>query len=392
MKKTIRDYDLNNKRVIIRVDFNVPIKDGIIVDDTRIKESLKTINYAIENNSKVILLSHLGRIKKEEDKEKNSLRIVAKRLCELLNKNVLFANTYDFSKINESISNMNNGDVILLENTRFFDLDNKKESSNDIELAKSFASLGDIFINDAFGTVHRSHASNVGIASFLPNGIGFLIEEELTKLEILDKPEKEYSVILGGAKVSDKIEVIEELIKKCDHLIIGGAMANTFIKAKGFNIGKSLVEDDYIDFCIRILNDYNRKIVLPVDFKVAKDMNESFEVKNIENILEDDIILDIGIKTIDLIKNSLLNTKTIFWNGPLGYYELDVYQDGTKQVLNYIIDSNIKTILGGGDIVAASSKLGLKDKVYHASTGGGATLEYLINKELPGLKVIQDKE
>ena len=393
MIKTIKDFDLKNKKVIIRVDYNVPIKNGTIIDDTRITESLETIRYCLDNNAKVILLSHLGRIKTEEDIEKNTLLPVATRLGELLNKKVLFINSLDFTEIKKEIDSVDYGDIVLLENTRFYDLDGKKESGNDLELATNYASLGDIFINDAFGTIHRAHASNVGIANILPSGVGFLIEKELTKLKELDNPIHDYVVILGGAKVSDKVKVIEELGKKCDYLIIGGAMANTFLKAKGINIGKSLVEDDYLDFCMSMLEKYNNKIILPVDAIVSSDYNsEKCYNKNIDELTNDDIILDLGNNTIELVIAKLESAKTVFWNGPLGYYEIEEYQKASKEIMNYLITNNIKTILGGGDIVACSSELGLKEKVYHASTGGGATLEYLEGKELPGLKAIENKE
>ncbi len=391
MKKTITDYNLNNKTVIIRVDFNVPIKDGKIVDDNRIVNSLETIKYAINNNAKVVLLSHLGRIKEESDKENNTLKPVALRLSELLNKNIYFVEDMDFSLIKSKIDSIDYGEVILLENTRFYDLDNKKESSNDLELAKNYASLGDIFINDAFGTIHRAHASNVGVGSLLPNGIGFLIEEELNKLSCLDNPEKEYTVILGGSKVSDKIKIIENLITKCDHLVVGGGLAFTFLKAKGYNIGKSIVEDEYLDFCKDMINKYPDKLLLPLDVVASKEFDSNGINKDIDSLSDDDIGLDLGTKTISNIKDILSNTKTVMANGPLGYYEIDKYQTSTKEILTYLVENNIKTILGGGDIVACSSKLGLKDKVYHASTGGGATLEYLEGKKLPGLEIIQEK-
>ena len=393
MKKTIRDYDLENKKVIIRVDFNVPLKNNRIVDDTRIVSALDTIKYALSNNAKVILLSHMGRIKEESDKEKNNLEIVAKRLSKLLDKDVLFISSLDYEEIKNKIDTLSNGDICLLQNTRFYDLENKKESGNSNELASMYASLGDIFINDAFATIHRAHASNVGIASLLPNGIGFLVEKELNNLSYLDNAEKPYVVILGGSKVSDKIGVIENLINKCNYLIIGGAMAFTFLKAKGYNIGKSLVELDRIDFCKDILSKYGDKIILPIDVVVSDSIDSNItDNRKIENIKDSDMGLDIGIETINKMKEILSNTKTVFWNGPLGYYENDLYKNGTKQVLEYLVSNNIKTILGGGDIVAASNSLGLKDKVYYASTGGGATLEYLEGKSLPGLEIIQNKE
>ena len=379
MKKTIEDFDLNNKRVIIRVDFNVPIKDGIIIDDNRIRENLKTINYAIDHNAKVILLSHLGRIKNESDKEKNSLRIVATRLSELLKRNVIFISETRGPEVEKIISNMNNKDVVLLENTRYEDLPDKKESTNNQELAAYWASLGDIFINDAFGTIHRSHASNVGIASILPSGIGFLVANELDALKTLDEPVRPYIVILGGAKVSDKLGVINNLIKKADKIIIGGAMAFTFLKAKGLNIGKSLVEDDYLSYCKDLMINYPNKLVLPIDVVVSNEISvaSSNKTVSINNICDNEIGLDLGKETIDIIKNDLKDAKTVIWNGPLGYYEIPAYQTSTKEILKYLTENNINTILGGGDIVAASSELGYKDKVTHASTGGGATLEYL---------------
>ena len=393
MKKTIEDFDLNNKRVIIRVDFNVPIKDGIIIDDNRIRESLKTINYAIDHNAKVILLSHLGRIKNESDKEKNSLRIVATRLSELLKRNVIFISETRGPEVEKIISNMNNKDVVLLENTRYEDLPDKKESTNNQELAAYWASLGDIFINDAFGTIHRSHASNVGIASILPSGIGFLVANELDALKTLDEPVRPYIVILGGAKVSDKLGVINNLIKKADKIIIGGAMAFTFLKAKGLNIGKSLVEDDYLSYCKDLMINYPNKLVLPIDVVVSNEISvaSSNKTVSINNICDNEIGLDLGKETIDIIKNNLKDAKTVIWNGPLGYYEIPAYQTSTKEILKYLTENNINTILGGGDIVAASSELGYKDKVTHASTGGGATLEYLEGKVLPGLKIIDEK-
>lgn len=394
MKKTIKDYELDSKRVIIRVDFNVPIKDGKIIDDNRIISSLKTINYAISHNAKVILLSHLGRIKTVDDKEKNSLRVVATRLSELLGKKVTFINETKGSEVDRIISNMQNKDVVLLENTRYEDLDGKKESNNDTELASYWASLGDVFINDAFGTIHRSHASNVGIASILPSGIGFLVEEELNALKVLNNPTRPYIVILGGAKVSDKLGVIKNLITKADKVIIGGAMAFTFLKAKNINTGKSLVEDDYLLFCKDIIDNYPDKLVLPTDIVVSKKIDPSYpsETILINDIKDDDIGLDLGAKTVSEIENILKNAKTVVWNGPLGYYEIPAYQIATKSILKYLTNNNINTILGGGDIVAASSELGYKDKISHASTGGGATLEYLEGKKLPGLEVIDNKE
>ncbi len=391
MKTTIKDLDLNNKKVIIRVDFNVPVKENKIVDNTRIVNSLETIKYSLDNASKVILLSHLGRIKTNEDKEKNSLELVSKELTRLIGQDVLFIKELDFDKIRDIVESTDNK-LILLENTRFYDLDGKLESGCSEELSKNYASLGEVFINDAFGTIHRAHASNVGIAKLLPSGIGFLVEKELEKLEYLDNPERPYTVIMGGSKVSDKIKVIENIVTKCDKLVIGGAMAFTFLKAKGFNIGKSLVEDDYLDFCKEILSKYNDKVLLPVDTLVSTSIeSDNFSNKDINNLNNDDIGLDLGYNTIDNIKEVIDSSKTIFWNGPLGYYEKEEYFNATKSVLEYLTTKDIKTILGGGDIVACATKLGIEDKIYHISTGGGATLEYMEGKGLPGLEVINNK-
>lgn len=394
MKKTIKDFDLNNKKVLIRCDFNVPIKNGQIVDDNRIVASLPTIEYAIDKGAKVILFSHLGRVKTIEDKEKNSLHLVAERLSELLEKKVLFINETRGNKLENAVKNMENGDVLLVENTRFEDLDGKKESGNDEELGKYWASLGDIFINDAFGTAHRSHASNVGIASNLPSGIGFLIEKELNELSILNNPEHPFVVILGGSKVSDKINVIKNLVTKADKILIGGGMAYTFLKAKGINIGTSILDEESLEFSKEILDRYPYKIVLPVDINVTKEfLNDApSRVTAIDDIKNDEMGLDIGPKTIEDFSNILKNAKVVFWNGPLGVYEFSNFTKGTKSILECAASIDAKVILGGGDIVAASAELGYKDKVTHASTGGGATLEYMEGKELPGIAAIDNKD
>lgn len=392
MIKTMKDLNIKNKKVIIRCDFNVPIKDGVIVDDNRIVSSLDTIKYALNNNAKVILLSHLGRIKTVEDKENNSLEPVSKRLSELLpDINVTFVSHTRGEEVEKAIESMNFGDIVLLQNTRYEDLDDKKESSCDEELSKYWASLGEVFINDAFGTIHRAHASNVGIAKYLESGIGFLIEKEMTALKQLDNPEREYSVILGGAKVSDKIGVINNLVTKADHILIGGGMAFTFLKAQGYNIGKSLVDLEKIDYCTDLLKKYSDKIVLPVDVVTSKVPNDSsdIEVKNIDLIEDDDIGYDVGEKTVDLFESILKNSKTVVWNGPLGLYEIERYRKSTMDILTFLTASNIKTIIGGGDTAAmVSENKELKEKIYHVSTGGGATLEYLEGKVLPGIEVL----
>jgi len=392
MKKTIRDFDLTNKKVLIRCDFNVPIKDGKILDDNRIVTSIPTIKYAIENGAKVILFSHLGRVKTLEDMEKNSLSFVSKRLSELLNIPVTFVETTRGKELDEAVANMKNGDVILVQNTRYEDLEGKKESKNDADLGAYWASLGDIFINDAFGTAHRAHASNVGISSHLPSGIGFLIEKELKELSLLDEAERPFVVILGGSKVEDKINVIQTLVKKADKLIIGGGMAYTFLKAKGLSIGTSVLDENSVEFAKDIMEKYPDKIVLPVDIKVSKEFsNESLSrVVDVTDIGEDEMGLDLGVKTIDLFKEVIKSAKTIFWNGPLGVYEFSNYVLGTQSILEAVSNIDAKVILGGGDIVAASKELGYKDKVTHASTGGGATLEYIEGKQLPGIATIDD--
>lgn len=389
--KTIKDINIEGKKVIIRCDFNVPIKDGKIIDDTRIKASLKTINYCLENNAKVILLSHLGRVKEEKDLEKNDLAPVATRLSELLDKKVTFVNATRGQKVEDAIFNMKEKDIVLLQNTRYEDLDGKKESSNDPDLGKYWASLGDVFINDAFGTIHRAHASNVGIASNLPSAFGFLIETELNALSDLNKPEHPFIVILGGAKVADKIGVIENLVTKADQILIAGGMAFTFLKAENYEVGNSLVEQENIDFCKKMLEEHPNKIVLPIDANIAKEYSNDAEskIKDITEFEYNEMGLDIGPKTIELYEKYLRSAKIVVWNGPLGVYEFKKYQTGTKEILKYLVENNIKAILGGGDIVAAAATLGYKDKIYHASTGGGATLEYLEGKKLPGIEVIK---
>lgn len=390
MKKTIRDYDLNGKKVIIRVDFNVPIKDGVIKDDNRIRESLKTINYAIDNNAKVILLSHLGRVKEESDLAKNDLAPVAKRLSELLGKEVIFsATTRDLEKY---VDNMKEKDVLLVQNTRYEDLDGKKESSNDKELASYWASLGDIFINDAFGTSHRAHASNVGIASILPNGIGFLVEKELKELD-LTNIERPFTVILGGSKVSDKIGVIENLVNIADYILIGGGMAYTFLSAAGFNIGSSLLDSENIEFCKSMLSKYPDKIILPTDSIVTKEVSETspYMEKYITDFDNDDIGVDIGHSTVKLFKETLVNSKTVIWNGPVGIFEMDNFSKGTKELLEILSKLDAKVIIGGGDTASAAINFGYKDAFSHISTGGGASLELLEGKKLPGIESILEK-
>lgn len=389
--KTLKDLNIDNKKVLIRCDFNVPLKENNIVDDTRIVGALPTINYCLEKNAKVVLFSHLGRIKEESDLAKNDLAPVAKRLSELLGREVKFINKTRGEELELAVAKMQPKDVILVQNTRYEDLDGKKESKNDPELGAYWASLGDVFVNDAFGTIHRAHASNCGIAAHLPSAFGFLIEKELTALSLLDNPPHPFVVVLGGAKVSDKIGVIENLVTKADHILIGGGMAFTFLKAKGIEIGKSLLDEENVDFCKNILAKYGDKIVLPIDAAVTNEYtnDEEYRLKSINNLALNEMGLDIGPATKDLFANYLKDASIVVWNGPLGVYEFSKYKKHTNELLDFIVTNNIRTILGGGDIVAAASTAGYKDKVYHASTGGGATLEYLEGKTLPGIEAIK---
>ena len=392
MKKTIRDFDLNNKKVIIRVDFNVPMKDSIITDDNRIVESLPTIKYALENGAKVILMSHLGRVKEENDKQKNNLLPVANRLSELLNKEVTFVDGTRGLELEIKIDLLKQGQVLLMQNTRYEDLDGKKESNNDPELGKYWASLGEIYINDAFGTAHRAHASNVGIASNLPNGVGFLIEKELKEFDkVLNNPERPFTFILGGSKVSDKIGLIENLIKKADNILIGGGMAYRFLKASGINIGKSLLDEENIEFCKKILEENKDKIILPIDSVNAKDVDSIGRECFINEIQDDEMGLDIGHNTVKLFKTYLENSKTIVWNGPVGMFEKEELSKGTKAICEILKNIDATKIIGGGDTGSAVINLGYKEYMTHISTGGGASLELLEGKKLPGIEIIEEQ-
>ena len=394
MKKTIKDYNLSGKKVIIRCDFNVPIENGSIKDESRLKASLRTIRYARKNNAKVILMSHLGRVKTEEDKQKYTLKPVAERLSVLLRKKVTFVNQTRGKELEEAISKMKNKDVLLIENTRFEDLDGKKESNNDKDLGKYWASLGDIFINDAFGTIHRSHASNLGIASNLPSGLGFLTKDEIKKLtKLTDKPKKPYTIILGGAKVSDKIGVISNLINQADYILIGGGMAFTFLKAAGFNIGSSICEKEKISYCREILDKYPDKLILPIDIITATEMKENVKTHErfINEIEEDEMGLDIGPKTLEVFKQYLDDCKTIFWNGPVGCFEIQEFKNGTKKLLDIITNTKAYTVVGGGDTARAAVTFNYQDKISHVSTGGGASLAFLEGTKLPALNIIDEK-
>lgn len=395
-KKIITDVDLKGKTVLIRVDFNVPMKDGEITNDNRIVQALPTIKYAKEQGAKLVLFSHLGRIKEESDKVKGSMVAVAKRLSDLLEEKVVFVPETRGEKLEKAIKDLQAGEVLMFENTRFEDVPGKKESKNDPELGKYWASLGDVFVNDAFGTAHRAHASNVGIASNIKEAVaGFLMEKEIKFIgEAVDNPEKPFVAILGGAKVSDKISVIENLIKKADKILVCGAMAYTFYKAQGYEIGTSLVEEDFVEYAKELLVKAKGKIILPIDNVIAKEFSATAasEVVLTEEMPADQMGLDIGPKTIELFEKELKGAKTVVWNGPAGVFEFEKFAVGTKAICRILAElEGATTIIGGGDSAAAAIQMGYEDKVTHISTGGGASLEYLEGKELPGIASINNK-
>lgn len=394
-KKVVTDLDVAGKKVLVRADFNVPMKDGAITNDNRIVQALPTINYLIENNAKVILFSHLGKVKAEEDKAKLSLKPVADRLAELLGKEVTFVPETRGEALETAIAALKDGDVLVFENTRFEDVDGKKESKNDPELGKYWASLGDLFVNDAFGTAHRAHASNVGIASNLESAAGFLMEKEIKFIGgAVDEPVRPFVAILGGAKVSDKIGVIKHLLNKADKVLIGGGMAYTFMKAQGLEIGKSLLEADKVELAKELLESAGDKLILPIDAKMAHEFGNDVEItiaKN-EEFPADQMALDIGPASVELFAKELEGAKTVVWNGPMGVFELSNFAQGTIGVCEAIAKlSDAVTIIGGGDSAAAAMQLGFADDFTHISTGGGASLEYLEGKELPGVASISDK-
>ncbi|MGO1368404.1 MAG: phosphoglycerate kinase [Senegalia sp. (in: firmicutes)] len=394
-KKTIEDINIKGKKVLVRCDFNVPMdKDGNITDDRRIKSALPTIKYILENDGKVILMSHLGRPKGEVKKE-FTLEPVAKRLADLLGREVIFAD--DDEVVGESakkaVSEMQNGDIVLLQNTRF----RKEEKKNDEGFAKDLASLADAFVNDAFGTAHRAHASNVGVSKFLPTVMGNLVARELDVMAgAISNPKRPFLAILGGAKVSDKIGVIENLLDKVDSLIIGGGMAYTFLKAKGYEVGTSLLEEDKIDLAKDLMKKAKGKnvnLLLPVDTVVAKEFKNDTDYKTVDadSIPEDMMGVDIGDATIELFEKEIEKSNTIIWNGPMGVFEMENFAKGTNEIAKSLAESDAITIIGGGDSAAAVEKTGLNDKMTHISTGGGASLELFEGKKLPGIEAIEDK-
>ncbi|MFW5794468.1 MAG: phosphoglycerate kinase [Bacillota bacterium] len=393
-KKVLEDLKVKDKKVLVRVDFNVPVKNGVITDDNRIIQALPTINYLIDQEAKIILFSHLGRIKTEEDKQNNSLKVVAERLEKLLYNEVNFIPETRGKKLEEAINNMKPKDVVMVENTRFEDLAGKKESKNDPELGKYWASLGDIFVNDAFGTAHRAHASNVGIASRLETAAGYLMEKEIRYIgTTVENPDKPFVAILGGAKVSDKIGVIENLLAIADKVLIGGGMAYTFMKALGYKIGDSIVENDKLDLAKSLIEKAKGKLILPVDIVVAEEFSEdaNYRVTNYKDIKPNETGMDIGPKTIKQFKKHLKGAKTVVWNGPVGVFEFENFAKGTKAVCEILAKmKDTKTIIGGGDSAAAAIQMGFKDDFTHISTGGGASLQFLEGKELPGIESIDD--
>lgn len=401
-KLTVEDLPLNGKKVLMRVDFNVPISDDgtKVEDDNRIVAALPTIKYVIEHGGKAILFSHLGRIKKEEDKPAKSLKAVAERLSELLDKPVKFVPVTEGKELEDAINELKDGEVLLVQNTRYEDVKNgeyvKRESGNDPELGKYWASLGDVYANDAFGTAHRKHASNVGIATNMPGkaAAGFLMEKEIKFLgDAVDNPQRPFVAILGGAKVSDKIGVIDNLLDKADKIIIGGGMAYTFYAAKGIKTGDSLVEKDKIDVAKKILDKAGDKIVLPIDNVVADKFDNDANTKVVEGDIDDGwMALDIGPKSVEEFKNVLKDAKTVVWNGPMGVFEKPNFAKGTLEVGKFLGTLNdATTIVGGGDSTAAVKQLGVADQLTHISTGGGASLTYLEGKTLPGIAAISEK-
>ncbi len=393
-KVTVKDLDVKGKHVIVRVDFNVPHKGNVITDDNRVRAALPTINYLTENGAKVLLLSHLGKVKTEEDKAKNDMSIVAECLSKLQSAPVTFVNATRGAELEEAVKNQEEGSIVLMQNTRY----EKGESKNDPELGKYWAGLGDLFVEDAFGSVHRAHASTVGIPSNLPEGcsaVGFLVEKELNVLgKALNDPQRPFVAILGGAKVSDKIAVIDNLLKIADKVLIGGGMSYTFSAANGGSIGDSLLEADKEEMAKEFMAKGEGKLFLPVDTVVANAFDDATEVKTVNagEIPDGFMGLDIGPKTVELFREQLQGAKTVFWNGPMGVFEKPEYAKGTEAVCETLASlEDATTIIGGGDSASAAKNLGFADKFSHISTGGGASLEYMEGKELPGVAIIPEK-
>ncbi len=395
MKKRIQDMDVNGKRVILRCDFNVPVKNGAILDDSKIIASLETIEYLIKNHAKIIILSHFGKVKKEEDKINNSLEPVAKHLQGLVSTKVLFSKQTRSTNMANRINEMLPGEILVLENTRFEDVPNKLESNNDSQLAMAWADLGDIFCLDAFGSAHREHASTVGIAKYLPSCIGFLVQKEMNNLDkYVLNAEKPFTILMGGAKVEDKVALIESLLPRCDHLLLTGGIANSCLYTLGYMVGKSLRtdDDDVMDKLKNILVNYRDKIMLPLDVIVGNDYDENY-VKhiNVDKVESGHYIYDIGMNTIKAYKEIIDNSATIFINGTAGMYENNRFATGTRELLEEVANSKAIKVVGGGDGVSAVKYFHFEDKFNFLSTGGGATLEYIINEGLPAIANIQEQ-
>jgi phosphoglycerate kinase len=388
-KRGVKDLDVGDKRVLVRVDFNVPVKDGEVTDDTRIRRALPTIRYLLREGARPILISHLGRPKGKPD-PKYAMDPVAARLHELLSEPVKKLDAAVGPEVEEAIDDWDGKGVVLLENSRFY----PGETSNDPGFADQLAALADLYVNDAFGAAHRAHATTVGVAERLPAAAGLLMEEEIDYLDkVLEDPERPFVAILGGAKVSDKLGVIESLLGTADALLIGGAMGFTFFKAQGYEIGNSLAEADYLEEAKRLMEEAGDRLVLPVDVVVAEAMEEGAEPETVavDGIPSGKMGLDIGPETVALFERHISGASTIFWNGPMGVFEIDAFAKGTEGVTRAVADSRATSVVGGGDSVAAVNKLGLEDRMSHISTGGGASLEYVEGKELPGIAVLPDK-
>lgn len=395
MKRRIQDMDVKNKRVLLRCDFNVPVKDGVILDDSKIVAALFTIDYLVKQGAKIIIMSHFGKVKTEEDKEKNSLAIVASHLQKLVSTKVIFSKQPRSLYLEGKIAEMNPGEIIVLENTRFEDVPNKLESGNDSQLAMYWAELADIYCLDAFGSAHRKHASTHAIANYLPSCIGFLVQKEVEMLDgYILNAKKPFTIVMGGAKVEDKVELIESLLPRCDNLILVGGIANSCLATLGFNVGSSLrTKDPEVLSKIKdILVQYKDKIVLPVDAIIGREYSEEIEHVNIDKVFDDDIIFDIGMKSVNKFKEIIDESETIFVNGTAGKYEDPRFANGTRALLETIVNSKAIKIVGGGDGVSAVKHFNLGDRFTFLSTGGGATLEYIINEGLPAIDNILDKE
>ncbi len=389
--RTLKNTDVAGKRVLMRADFNVPLKDGKITDDTRIQAAMQSIQYILDQGASLILMSHLGR-PKDERKAEFSLAPVATRLSELLGRNVIMADDVIGKTVSEGMQAMKPGDVMLLENVRFY----KEETDNDPEFSKELAQLGDVYVNDAFGTAHRAHASTEGVTKHIPSCAGFLIEKEVSFFQpILDNPEKPLVAVIGGAKVSSKIAVLESLLPNCAGFIIGGGMAYTFLKSQGHEIGKSLVEEEYIDTARKFLEAARKggtEVILPLDHLVAAEFDAASTPESVDtvDVPSDRLAMDIGPKTIKAAKAALQDARTIVWNGPMGVFEFESFARGTREIAQAIADSDAVTVVGGGDSVAAANSFGLAEKMDHVSTGGGASLEFLEGKALPGIVALQE--